>query len=74
MEIISSVIKFKTMKKLVLFLLTIVCFKSYSQDWENPQIIQKNRERPRATFYSFASQTKAIENNIAKGEYIKCLN
>jgi len=74
MEIISSVIKFKTMKKLVLFLLTIVCFQSYSQDWENPQIIQKNRERPRATFYSFASQTKAIENNIAKGEYIKCLN
>ena len=62
------------MKYLALFLLTIMCFQSYSQDWENPQIIHKNRERARATFYPFASEEKAIDNYIANGEFIKCLN
>ncbi len=74
MEIMNNKIKFYIVKNLALFLYIIVCFQSYSQDWENPQIIQKNREKPRATFYSFGSEAKAIENNIAKGEYIKCLN
>ena len=32
-------------------------------EWENPEIFQINREKPKATFYSYKSSQKAIENS-----------
>jgi beta-galactosidase len=43
-------------------------------DWENPQIFQKNREKARATFYSYASIEKALKNDVKSATYTKCLN
>ena len=55
---------------------------SYTEDlnwenpeWENPEIFEINREEPRATFYSFKSSQKAIENSDWKNsDYYKSLN
>ena len=44
-------------------------------EWENPEIFQINREKPRATFYSYKSSQKAIENsNWKNSDYYKSLN
>ena len=44
-------------------------------EWENPEIFEINREEPRATFYSFKSSQKAIENSDWKNsDYYKSLN
>ena len=32
-------------------------------EWENPEIFEINRENPKATFYSYKSSQKAIEND-----------
>ena len=44
-------------------------------EWENPEIFEINREKPRATFYSYKSSQKAIENsNWKNSDYYKSLN
>ena len=44
-------------------------------EWENPEIFEINREKPRATFYSYKSSQKAIENSSWKNsDYYKSLN
>ena len=35
-------------------------------EWENPEIFEINREKPRATFYSYKSSQKAIKNSSWK--------
>jgi beta-galactosidase len=32
------------------------------RDWENPEMIQQNRENPRATFVSFSDESSALES------------
>jgi len=60
---------------LLFVVLMLVSPMVYGQnDWENPQIFQKNREKARASFYPFASEEKAIKNDPGTGKYIKCLN
>ncbi len=60
---------------LLFVVLMLVTPLVYGQnDWENPQLFQKNREKARATFYPFASEGKARENDPGTGKYIKCLN
>ncbi|NJO91814.1 MAG: hypothetical protein HC831_24735 [Chloroflexia bacterium] len=62
------------------FLISCLVFCSmfpnlFSQnDWENPQVFQKNREKARATFYSYSTVEKALVNDIQSADYIKCLN
>ena len=44
-------------------------------EWENPEIFEINRENPKATFYSYKSSQKAIENdNWENSSYYKSLN
>lgn len=44
-------------------------------EWENPEIFQINREKPRATFYSFQSITEALEGKDWKSSSLyKSLN
>jgi len=65
------------MKKTGLLLLLLMLGSSLvfgQNDWENPRVFQKNREKARATFFPFASEAKALDNDPAGAEYIKCLN
>lgn len=43
-------------------------------DWENPEVFQKNTEDARATFYAFSSVDKAVKNCLQSADYIKNLN
>ena len=53
----------------------LMCTLTFGQnDWENPEVFQINREKARATFYSYASEQKAMNNNLGEADYIKCLN
>ncbi|WP_100610606.1 glycoside hydrolase family 2 TIM barrel-domain containing protein [Confluentibacter lentus] len=64
------------MKKIIFYLLAIIfCQNTFSQnDWENPQMFQQNREKARATFYSYTTVGKAMLDNPKDESFIKCLN
>ena len=64
------------MKKILLVILFISIFQNVvsQNDWENPEMFQQNREKARATFYSYSSTAKALTNNPLEEEFIKCLN
>ncbi len=64
------------MKNLSLFLLSFfVLHNVFSQnDWENPELFERNREPARATFYPYSTTQRAIENDRTKAQYIKSLN
>ncbi|MCU4174261.1 glycoside hydrolase family 2 TIM barrel-domain containing protein [Carboxylicivirga sp. N1Y90] len=59
---------------MILVLLFIADSIASQNDWENPEIFKKNREEAKATFYTFSSEKKALENKVSNGEFIKCLN
>ncbi len=44
------------------------------RDWEDPSIFNINREAPRASFYSYASERSALANNREGSEYFYSLN
>lgn len=44
------------------------------RDWEDPSIFNINREAPRATSYSYASEKSALSNNREGSEYYHSLN
>lgn len=57
------------------FILWIACTSSFTQnDWENPQLFQRNREKAHATFFAYSNIENASENNLASEEFIKKLN
>lgn len=61
------------------FLLTLVlCLSVFSapaqNDWENPELFQRNTEKARATFYTYSNVEKALANNLHSANYIKSLN
>ncbi|QZT37921.1 DUF4981 domain-containing protein [Halosquirtibacter xylanolyticus] len=61
--------------KLFMMLLVLTGTSAFAQnDWENPNVFEKNREKARATFFTFDSRAKALKNEISEGSYIKCLN
>ncbi|MFA9392888.1 MAG: glycoside hydrolase family 2 TIM barrel-domain containing protein [Prolixibacteraceae bacterium] len=67
------------MKQVNLLLLAIIllsgskfCFGQ--NDWENPEMIQQNREKAHSTFMTFSSNEKAMENDIETNEFAKKLN
>jgi beta-galactosidase len=65
------------MKKIKLFILIVVLNLGpiYGQnDWENPQLFQINREKAHATFMTFSSISKAMDNRIENNEFARKLN
>ncbi|MFG6686057.1 glycoside hydrolase family 2 TIM barrel-domain containing protein [Mariniflexile sp. HNIBRBA6329] len=63
------------MKNIVLCTLIILCQNTFSQDdWQNPGMFQQNREKARASFFTYATLEKAKLDNIENEAYIKCLN
>ncbi|WP_430812555.1 MULTISPECIES: glycoside hydrolase family 2 TIM barrel-domain containing protein [unclassified Carboxylicivirga] len=60
--------------KILLPLLFIATSLVGQNDWENPQVFQINREDAKATFYSYSTENKALKNEVAEGDFIKCLN
>lgn len=66
-------------KKLILFVclavLSLDCsVAQYKNDWENPLVISKNREKSRATLYSYASLKNAISMDRTKSAWFQSLN
>ncbi|WP_111307886.1 glycoside hydrolase family 2 TIM barrel-domain containing protein [Confluentibacter sediminis] len=64
------------MKKIIFYLLLIIVSQNiYSQnDWENPKMFQQNREKARASFYTYSTLEKAKLDKPENEAYIKCLN
>ncbi len=64
------------MKNLSLLFVSFFVFQiAFSQnDWENPELFERNREPARATYYPFATIKRAIDNDRSKAQYIKSLN
>ncbi len=64
------------MKPFILFIIALSFFQiSFSQnDWENPEIFQQNREKARASFFSYSTLEKAKGDKPENEVYIKCLN
>ncbi|MBT5426018.1 MAG: beta-galactosidase, partial [Bacteroidetes bacterium] len=44
------------------------------RDWENPGVFNINREAPRASFYSYASEKSALADNRDGSEFYFSLN
>jgi len=44
------------------------------RDWEDPSVFDINRELPRASFYSYASENSALSNNREGSEFFHSLN
>lgn len=61
-----------------IFLFFLACFSLSSafgqNDWENPQIISRNREKAHSTFFAYSNIERALINIADGEEYIKCLN
>lgn len=47
---------------------------SANPDWENPKLFRVNKEKPRATFYTFADAEQAKTLDKTKSPYYRCLN
>lgn len=43
-------------------------------DWENPKVFRINKEKPRATFFSFASKEQALTFDKTQSPYVQSLN
>lgn len=66
--------KIATKSFLLLFLLILTTRPTFTQvkpDWENPMIIERNKEPGRSVFYSFADEKAALVNKPeSSGNYI----
>jgi len=66
--------KITTKTFLLLFALILTTRPAFTQvkpDWENPQIIERNKEPGRSVFYSFADEKAALANKPeSSGNYI----
>jgi beta-galactosidase len=65
------------MKKLIL-LFILIAHASFSQsnnnDWENPQLIEQNKEKPHATFMVFKNQEDVKTDDYARSPFYQSLN
>ncbi|WNH09088.1 glycoside hydrolase family 2 TIM barrel-domain containing protein [Thalassobellus suaedae] len=63
------------MKNFIFCVLVILCQNTFSQnDWENPRMFQQNKEKARASFFTYSTLEKAKLNDPKNEENIKCLN
>lgn len=61
---------------LVLFLFAMqpLLAQQKQEEWENPQVFERNKEKPRATFIIYHSETTAIANEPKASAYYQSLN
>src|SRR5690349_9949077 len=45
-----------------------------TNDWENPQLVDENKERPRATFMLFVKKADVIADDYSRSPFFKSLN
>jgi beta-galactosidase len=67
------------MKTLLFYVLAIACFlisySSFSQnEWENEKIIDRNKEKPHASFLLYADADQAMQGDVTKSPYYQSLN
>lgn len=68
------------MKKILPILLIIagasaaIAGQAPRQDWEDPAVISLNKEDPHATLMPYESLEKALDGDMKKSRYYKCLN
>jgi len=64
------------MKKLLILLGVSISLFSFSQsnDWENPQMIQQNKEASHATLYSYQTKEQALTFDANNSPYYQSLN
>jgi len=64
------------MKKLLLLPMLLLAQLAVAQqnEWEAPQIIDRNKEQPHATFVIYNSQESALKSNPESSSYYKSLN
>jgi len=48
--------------------------KAQTPDWENPDIVEINKEKPHATLFPYESRSKALSFNKEKSNYFQSLN
>jgi len=65
------------MKKILLIAL-VICFQSAfaqtNNDWENPQLIDQNKEKPHTSFMLYDKKEDAVVDNFEKSSYYQSLN
>jgi len=59
---------------LILISSELVTGQGRNNDWENPQLVDMNKEKPRATFMLFDNQKDVIADDYSKSPYYKLLN
>ncbi|MCF6268979.1 MAG: DUF4981 domain-containing protein [Melioribacteraceae bacterium] len=61
---------------LLLIVILLFCFQLNAQelDWENPEIIERNKELPHATLIPYKTEEAALEGNRYKSLFMKSLN
>ena len=64
------------MKKLriISFFLGLSALIFAQNDWENPELFERNKEQARATFYPYSTLEKALANDLQSADYIMSLN
>jgi len=61
--------------KIVLsLLLAVQVITAQQNEWENPTVLDRNKEQGRATFALYQNESAAIKNNPEASSYIKSLN
>lgn len=64
-------------KLFYLVLLYFIPFQNYSQEiheWENLDVVSVNTLNPRASFYTYNSETEALENDYLRSDNYRSLN
>ena len=67
------------MKKIIILLIlafatNVDITAQYAEDWENPLVISKNRERARATLYFYPTNDLALKMKREASPWFKLLN
>lgn len=63
------------MKRLGFFLLLpTVAFAQLNNDWENPELVDWNKEKPHATFMLFNDKRSVVDDDYSKSPYYQSLN
>ncbi|MEG1464255.1 MAG: glycoside hydrolase family 2 TIM barrel-domain containing protein [Mucinivorans sp.] len=66
------------MRKLLVAALSLFAIASYAQktvpEWQDPEVVKVNKERPRAYFMSYTNRDVARDNDFSKSDWIINLN
>jgi beta-galactosidase len=69
--------KLRSAMKMYLILVTLLTQTAFAQvnnDWENPQLVDLNKERPHASFMLYSNKQDAIADNYQSSPYYQSLN